>query len=286
MNIEIICPLYQAEKYIVQLHKSLQMQKKVDVLNILYLLTESKDDSEKFLKQEKLCYQFIKKEEFSHSLTREKYALKSKADIIVFISQDIVIEDDLWLYHLTKDIISGQVDAAFSRQITKYDTIEKYTRERNYPEESRIVSKEDIPRLGLYTFFFSDASSAIRTATFRQLGGYDKKNLPISEDMYFAYKLIMHGKKIKYAAESMIYHSHHFTLKQLYDRYRLTGNFFQENPYLNDYSATKAGGGLAKYVFKRMIQERNIKAIFRFFPDMMARYIGMKVGKYEKRKSS
>lgn len=280
MNIEIICPLYYAEEYIDKLHKSLLMQKKVKISSILYLLTESKDRSEEILKKNKLKYELIKKEDFSHSLTREKAALKSKADIIVFISQDIVIEDELWLYHLTCDIENGKVDAAYSRQITKYDNIEKYTREKNYPDKSRVVSKKDISKLGLNTFFFSDASSAVKKDTFVALGGYDGKNLPINEDMYLAHKLITNGKKVKYAAKSVVNHSHKFTLKQLYDRYKLTGKFFKENSYLNHYGTTKAGGGLAKYVLKRAIQDKNIKVILRFVPDMAVRFIGMKVGRF------
>lgn len=279
MTIDIFCPLYNAEKYIIDLNDSLKNQKKVKINKIIYLLTESKDNSLNILENNKLDFRLIKKEDFSHSLTREKEALKSKADIIVFISQDIVIEDNLWLHNLTKNIISGRCEASYSRQISKYDNIEKYTREKNYPSKSRIVSKKDINKLGLSTFFFSDASSAIRTDIFKKLKGYDGKNLPINEDMYFAYKLIMNDYRICYEADSIVYHSHNFTLKQLYDRYKLTGQFFKQNSYLDSYGTTKSGGGLAKYVLKRAIQDKNIKVLFRFLPDMGARYIGMKVGK-------
>ena len=58
--------------------------------------------------------------------------------------------------------------------------------------------------------------------------------------------------------------------------------FFRQNSYLDKYGTTKSGGGLAKYVLKRAIQDKNIKAIFKFIPNMAARYIGMKVGKHEK----
>ena len=61
-----------------------------------------------------------------------------------------------------------EVDACYSRQICENNSIEKYTRESNYPENSRIVSKDDIKELGLKTFFFSDASSAIKTETFKK----------------------------------------------------------------------------------------------------------------------
>ena len=133
--------------------------------------------------------------------------------------------------------------------------------------------------MGLKTFFSSDASAAIRRDIFTKLNGYDGKKLPISEDMYFSYKLIMNGYKIKYCADSVVYHSHNFSLKEIYDRYKLTGKFFKENNYLDQYGTNKSGGGLAKYILKRAIQDKNIKVLIRFVPDMAARYIGMKVGK-------
>ncbi len=279
MNIDIICPLYNAEEYIYNLNRSLLKQKNVNINKIKYVLTKCNDDSEKILKSNKLNYTLINKLDFSHSLTRETEAKKSKADIIVFITQDIVIESDFWLYNLVKPIIAGEVEATYSRQITKYDNIEKYTREFNYPENSFIKSNEDIVKMGLKTFFSSDASAAIRRDIFTKLNGYDGKKLPISEDMYFSYKLIMNGYKIKYCADSVVYHSHNFSLKEIYDRYKLTGKFFKENNYLDQYGTNKSGGGLAKYILKRAIQDKNIKVLIRFVPDMAARYIGMKVGK-------
>ena len=133
-RVDIICPLYNAEKYIDNLNKSLLMQKNVNINKILYVLTESKDRTEEILKKEKLIYKKIQKKNFSHSLVRENAAKKSNADIIVFISQDIVIEREDWLENLVKPIINNEADACYSRQLTKYNNIEKYTRESNYPD--------------------------------------------------------------------------------------------------------------------------------------------------------
>lgn len=278
MKIDIICPLYNAENYIEKLHNSFLKQKKVKLNKIHYILTESSDNTELFLKNNKCDYEKIKKEEFSHSLVREKSAFKSNADIVVFVTQDVEIVKEDWLYYLTKDI-NDEIVATYSRQLPKHNNIEKYTREKNYPEKSKVVSKKDIKELGLNTFFFSDASSAIKRDIFVKLNGYDQKNLPISEDMYIAYKIITNGYKIKYCAKSEVIHSHNFTLKQIYDRYKLTGQFFKENNYLDKYGTNKSGGNLAIYILKRAIKEKNIKAILNYPFNMAARFIGMKVGK-------
>ena len=43
MNIDIICPLYNAENEIENLHKMLLKQKMVEINEIRYILTESQD---------------------------------------------------------------------------------------------------------------------------------------------------------------------------------------------------------------------------------------------------
>lgn len=282
MDIDIICPLYNAEKYILNLHKSLEMQKGVTINKYRYVVTKGKDNTEKILQDLKIDYELIKPEEFSHALTREKEAMKSNADILVFITQDIIIKDEYWLHNLVKDIEKNECEACYSKQICTNNTIEKYTREKNYPEESFVVTKKDINKLGLRTFFFSDASSAIKKNVFLELKGYDGKKLPINEDMYIAYKLIMNNYRIKYCAESKVIHSHRFTLKQIYKRYYDTGKFFKENPYLDNFKTNKTGGNLALYILKRAIHDRNINVLINFLPNMSVRFLGMKMGKLSK----
>lgn len=279
MTVDIICPLYNARNYIMDLHQNIKKQKNVEVLSINYVVTKTNDNIEEILESLDCNYEMIEREEFSHSLTRERMANKCKADIIVFITQDVIIKSESWLKNLIRGIEENECEAAFSRQICTNSTIEKYTRERNYPDKSYVKTKEDISKMGINAFFFSDASSAVKREIFVELNGYDGKNFPTNEDMYLAYKLLTNGYRIKYCADSEVEHSHKFTFKQLYKRYYDTGVFFKQNEYLNDYKVNKAGGGMAKYVLKRAIQDKNFKVLIRFVPDMTARFIGMKMGK-------
>lgn len=100
MTVDIICPLFNAECFIENLHKSILKQQKVKINKIHYILTESQDETENVLKKNKLNYKKIEKKNFSHSLVREKAAFESQADIVVFITQDIEIKNDEWLYEL------------------------------------------------------------------------------------------------------------------------------------------------------------------------------------------
>ena len=280
MRISIICPIYNGQKYIENLNSSILKQKlNTDFnLEILYVVTKRIDESENILKKLNCNYTLIEPKDFSHSKTREMMAEKATGDIIVFISQDIKIKNNIWLKNLITPIIKGECEASFSRQICENNTIEKYTREKNYPKESRIVSKKDIDKYGLLTFFYSDASSAVSTKIYRELNAYDGKDILINEDMYFAHKLIHAGYRIKYCADSEVYHSHEFTFRQLYNRYYDTGVFFKENPYLKKYKWNESGFALAKYVFKRSLEEKNIKVLFNLLPNFGVRFIAKFLG--------
>ena len=279
MTIDVICPLYNAEKYLEELHTSILKQENVNLKTISYILTRSKDRTEEILKRINANYFQIEPSEFSHSASREMMARNSVADIIVFISQDIKIVRNDWLYYLTKDIAEGKCEAAYSRQLAGKNNIEKYTREKNYGSESFIKTKEDIGKMGLNTFFFSDASSAISRKVFKELNYYDGKRFSSNEDQYIAHKLIMEGYRIKYCAESEVIHSHDFNFKSLYKRYQDTGDFYRAEPYMNTYGTNSAGVVMAKYILKRIMQDKNWGAAVEFIPNMAARFLGMKIKK-------
>ncbi|NTK91236.1 rhamnosyltransferase, partial [Enterococcus faecium] len=183
------------------------------------------------------------------------------------------------LYHLTRDIAEGNCEAAYSRQIAEKNNIEKYTREKNYGDQSFIKTKNDIKTMGLNTFFFSDASSAINRNIFKKLNYYDGKRFSSNEDQYIAYKLIMNGYRIKYCADSVVIHSHDFSFKSLFKRYQDTGDFYRAEPYMNSYGTNSTGVSMAMYILKRIVEEKNGKAAIEFIPNMVARFLGMKIKK-------
>lgn len=279
MKIDIICPLYNAKSYMEGLDKSLKKQKNVEISSINYVVTKTGDGTELLLDKMDIQYTTIDKNQFSHSLTRENTALACTGDIYVFITQDIIIESEYWLYELTEPIIKGEAEAAYSRQLCTDSSIERYTRLKNYPDHDTIQHKDLLDEMGLLTFFFSDATCAISAQIYRELGAYDGKKLPTSEDMYIAYKIIMAGYRIKYCSKSEVIHFHNFTLREMYERYKLIGIFFQQETYLNQYKVNGQGKDMAIFILKNAISELNVPVLCRFLPDMVARYLGMKNGK-------
>ena len=284
MSVTVICPLYKSREYINSLHNSLLMQEDVDLKVVKYILTETGDGVDKIVREmDKVDLTVISIDEFSHSLTRERAAMESNSDILVFITQDIIIKDKKWLSKLCKPIYEGKCEAAFSRQICDNQSIEKYTRVNNYPKESRIVSKDDVERLGIMTFFFSDAASAIKTDVYKKLNGYDGKDLLTNEDMYLAYKLINNGYRIMYNADAEVIHSHDYKFMQLFKRYFDQGAFLSDNAYLTQYGANGSALKLLKVVAVESLKDKNFKAFFNIIPNFAARFLGNQAGKRYKK---
>lgn len=282
MTIDILCPLYNASSDFEKLMKGINKQKDVEIKNIIFPVTESDDNTLDLAKSVPNAVIIeIKKEDFSHSLTREKAMQFATADVVIFLSQDVYMSDELAAKNLAESI-NDQVIHAFSRQLTKSKGIEKYTREKNYPKMSYIMSKKDIEKEQIKTFYSSDACSAYNRKKFIELGGFDGKRFQVSEDMYFCRKAILAGYSIKYCAESVVTHSHTLTLKQLYKRYYDIGLFFAQNPEFKEYKSTDSGISLAFYILKMALIRFDIPVLFRWLPDMMTRYIAKKNGENAK----
>ena len=107
-------------------------------MKLKYILTDTSDGSKEELEKIHADYALVKKEDFSHSLTREKYILESDADICILLTQDArLVNNDV--YQTLVDAMVGDVEYAYLRQVNTNRSVERYTRMFNYPKESRIT---------------------------------------------------------------------------------------------------------------------------------------------------
>ncbi|WP_333804602.1 glycosyltransferase family 2 protein [Sulfurospirillum sp.] len=172
--------------------------------------------------------------EFNHSNTRN-LALNYEADFYLFMTQDAMPHNGHLVKNLLKAFKDPAIMVAYARQIPyeNADTIEVFARTVNYPAISKVKSKEDLPTMGIKTFFNSDSCAMYRASYFKEVGGF-KQDLCTNEDMEFAARAIMDGKKVAYIAEAKVYHSHNFTYQDVWKRYRTIRNFFKDNSWILD----------------------------------------------------
>lgn len=288
IKIDIVCPIYNGYNYLQGLYDSFYQQKDIMINKIVFPVTITTDEEmgkiRSFIKEKNIISFEVSKEEFSHSLTREK-AIREycDSDIVVMISQDIKLTNDMVFYNLVKDIANKSTVYNYARQICTNKTIEKYIRKKNYPEQSYIVSKEDIEKMQLMAFFASDACSAYDRNVFLELGGYGGYDVMMNEDQLYSKIILDAGYKKKYCADAIVEHSHKYKLKQLYNRYYETGVFYSKVKVFEQYKSTDSGLKLALYVLKKALLRFDIPVLFRWLPDMTARYLGMKKGKKVKK---
>ena len=104
------------------------------------------------------------------------------------------------------------VAVAYARQLPRKGAteLEKQTRMFNYPAVSLTKGKEDIPRLGIKTYFCSDACAMYRRDVFEQMGGFEEPAI-FNEDMIYAAGVMEKGYRVSYRAEAGVYHSHNYS---------------------------------------------------------------------------
>ena len=220
MKVDVIIPTYKPEKEFAELIHRLQQQTYA-IHKIIIINTETGIFPEK-LETEPYPIEVIhiKPKDFDHGGTRNMGASISKADIVLYITQDAMPADE----HLIEEFIKvfeahSDIGVAYGRQLPKNDCniIERFTRRFNYPEKSRIKSKSDLNELGIKTFFCSDVCAAYRRNYLLGAGGFEDPTI-FNEDMIFAGKRILAGDKVAYVAEAKVLHSHNYTGRQQFHR--------------------------------------------------------------------
>ncbi len=156
---------------------------------------------------------------FGHGRTRNEGARLARGEFVIYITQDAVPVGDRWLADLLAPFDDVRVAATFSRQLpyTSATPMERFFLAKRFPDV-RIVRPEPVRhRLGLYTVFFSNVSSAIRRAVLLE-HPFDE-TLIMSEDQQFARDIIAAGWRTVYEPASAVRHSHRYTLWQVFTRY-------------------------------------------------------------------
>lgn len=283
IQIDVVCPLYHADRFIDQLLGDFQKQVGVDI-HATFPITDTGDCDCLIQKIQDAGYDYflVSPEDFSHSNTRQK-AIEEycTSDLVLTISQDVILLDKNSVFELAK-AIDGEVVYAYGKQVCTKKTFEHYTRSKNYGNASYTVTAADISKLQIDAFFASDAFAIYHRPTFLALHGYDYVPMMMNEDMYYAKKVLEHGYKKAYVATAIVEHSHRFRLKQLYQRYYETGVWFAEHQEFAAYKVTNSGIHLAWFVLKQALKDINIPVLFRWLPDMTARYLGMRDGRKKK----
>lgn len=285
-SVDVIIPTYKPDKSFISMIEFLEEQS-FPLNKIIIINTEEKYFYQLFygtgfLEQYKnIEVHHISAREFDHGRTRRKAVEYSNADIFVCMTQDAMPADEWLIDELVNALDSEEkIAAAYARQLPLLDCreIEKYTRSFNYPDKSRVKSSEDIPELGIKTFFCSNVCAAYRRDIYDELGGFVKRAI-FNEDMIYAGKAIKKGYKIAYSAQAQVNHSHNYTCRQQFKRNFDLGVSQADHPEVFAGISSKSEGvKLVKDTTKHLIKTKNKRLIPYLMVSSAYKYLGYQLG--------
>lgn len=288
MSVSVIIPTLNAECFIGALLERLLSQT-VKFNEIVIIDSESTDKTVEIAKSYAGVTVFnVERKNFNHGGTRDVAIQKTTGDIILCLTQDALPVDECYAANLIAPFVEDETIAMSSgRQIARDDApvTEKLNREFNYPDYIFVRSKEDLPHLGIKTFFSSDCCSAYRRTAYNAVGGFDKDIL-VNEDMKIAAQFIFGGYKIAYVGTAGVLHSHNYSLKQQFTRNFDVAAFMKMNDELfAGVSATSEGLKMVKWILLRLLKKGRFISAFYYVLECATKLFANKLGSCYKKLS-
>lgn len=282
IKVDVVIPVYRASEEFGEMISRLEKQK-MPVNHIYLMHTEDRADwgwlKEKY---ENIDIIPITPEEFDHGATRDRGIKMSEADIVICMTQDAMPVDSYLTQKLLKPLENPDVAAAYARQIPRKDCnlVEQYIRTFNYPASDSVKSEEDIPRLGIKTFFCSNVCAAYKKEQYLQLGGFEARTI-FNEDMIFAAKCIRNGWSIAYAAGAKVIHSHNYSKLQQFRRNFDIGVSQVSHPEIfSRIPSEKEGIRMLKSTAVYLIRRKHPFLVFSLVFESAVKYLGFQMGKH------
>ena len=284
-SVDVVIPSYRPDENFSRLVKKLQEQK-YPIGTIFVINTKAGRFPKEVEQMEKVKVSHIERREFDHGATRDMGMQMSKAEIVVFMTQDAMPADEYVIGNLVKVLEEDEMTgAAYARLLAASDCnyIEKYTRKFNYPENSRIKSKEDLQEMGIKTFFCSNVCAAYKRNIYEKAGGFCKKTI-FNEDMILAGHMINAGYKVAYVAEARVIHSHNYTgMQQFHRNFDMAVSQAEHPEVFEGIKSESEGIKLVKQTAAHLVKQRKIYMVPKLVYQSGCKYIGYRMGKMYKK---
>jgi rhamnosyltransferase len=279
MRVSIIIPTLNAGAYMEKLFSMLQAQD-IKFLEVIIIDSSSIDNTVDIAKGFGAKTIVIPRHTFNHGKTRNMAAMEAQGDILVFMTQDALPQDNKLLRKLTAPLKMSDIAATYGRHIPMLGAspLEIFAREFSYPDTGSIKGIEDIKQYGIKTFRFSNVCSAIKKELFLKAGMFPN-GIRANEDMLMAAKLILNGYKVTYVPDAKVIHSHNYSLLQQFRRYYNIGSSLRNNSWILKYVRAEGEGisfikGQISFVLKR----HKYFWIPYIFLESMTKYVGYRIG--------
>lgn len=280
-TVDVCIPVYKPDPSFSRLLQRLADQD-YPIHKLWIVNTEEKYWDTSFEKRYPHCHiSHISRNEFNHGGTRKRMAEDAEADLLLFMTQDALPADRHLIGQLVSAFDDIRVKAAYARQLPRKDCrfLETYTRQFNYPEESRTKNEKDLPVLGIKTFFCSNVCAMYEKKTFMELGGFPEKTV-FNEDMIYAGHLVQAGYSIRYQAEARVIHSHNYSNRQQFHRnFDLAVSQAEYPEIFQAYPSEGEGFRLVKSTAAYVCKKGKPWLVISLFTSSASKYAGYFLGK-------
>ena len=289
-TVDVIVPVYKPDeklqKLIARLHRQSYPVQRIILINTEQSYFDSFFADTHFLEQyDDLLIRHITAEEFDHGGTRRLGVSLSDADYFICMTDDAVPVDDKLVEELLKPLLEGKAAAAYARQLPGKDATltERYSRYFNYPPKPMIKSAEDIPVMGIKTFFCSNVCAAYDRGVYDRTGGFEE-HMIFNEDMVNARHFLDVGEKIAYVPTARVIHSHHYSnWQQLQRNFDLGVSQAQFPEVFGGISSSSEGVKMIKNMAGYLLRNGQALQIPGMIVNSGFKYMGYQLGKHYKK---
>ncbi len=286
-RIDVIIPTYRPGMELARILEALETQTVRP--ETIILMNTQEELIRPFLRESRILEQFdnivirhVKKTEFDHGGTRHLGVSDSRSPFFLCMTQDAVPANNRMIEELLKGLEEEGVAVAYARQLPRRDCSlpERYTRQFNYPEESRIKSAGDLGELGIKTYFCSNVCAAYNRELYDDCGGFIQKTI-FNEDMIFAANAIGKGYRIAYCAGAEVIHSHNYSGKQQFHRNFDLGVSQADHPEIfGKIPSEREGSRMVKRVLGSLLAEGRFLLALQFVYQSGCKLAGYWLGKH------
>ncbi len=228
MKVSVIIPVLNAERWMPELLAAIFAQQPSPPDEVILVDSMSRDRTCEIARRFERV-RIVPIADFRHGRARNLGAREASGDLLVFVTQDALPANGRWLERLCAPFVDPAVAAAYSRWLPRgsVDPIEAFQIAFHFPPGPPVVRRAAPGQpLDYAAVFFSNVSSAVRRAAW-ETHPFDE-TLLMCEDQQLSRDLLRDGHAIAYASDSIVLHSHRYTLTQTFRRYFDTAIAFRQ----------------------------------------------------------
>jgi len=218
-SVSVVIPTLNAAPFLPRLLESIFRQEPAAPFEVVLVDSMSTDATREIAASDPRV-RIVPIADFSHGRSRNLGAREAGGEIVVLLTQDAVPADRKWLAGLLAPFDDPRVAATYSRQVPNTDAnpMERFFLLKRFPPgpPERREKRGDAP-LEFADVFFSNVSAAIRREALLR-HPFDE-DLIMSEDQQFSRDVIAAGHAVVYQPESVVVHSHNYSLATCFRRY-------------------------------------------------------------------